>query len=503
MLAKRFERIGWRLGLAAAAAGLGLALSFFFFPRGFEVLRGRRELELPLAAMLGAKLRGGPGRQDRVPYQVACVHPLRPKGNNTFAWLPRTIARDYYPDDPRGYFRQQSADEARLALQWGVVAKGDTTALYELVRADEDTAILRVGAGEARRQTPWDVTLERHERIEVQAGQVLHVALTARAALPKRVGPSIIDTGPPPGAIGAVKPVEVGAQWQTHRWQFSPAERTATVTLVFNLAEDATPLEVRWIEATLDERPLPLPFDLESPPVHFVEYVTNNLGFRDQDVQPPRPAGVQRILMLGDSFTFGIGVNYEDTFCHLLQTQLNERGKGRLECLNFGTPGYGSFDQRLLYETRAEGVEADVVVVAMCYNDHIPVADYLEVGGRAEKYEAYTREHGYQPCVDQLQRIRELAEARGARLALVSLCIDDNPGWKALEEAVFPQLSGAGVPCLSLREAMQRRELFGAAAYVHPRDQHPNELAHRAIADEIAAFLEREGLLTSGEEESR
>lgn len=65
---------------------------------------------------------------------------------------------------------------------------------------------------------------------------------------------------------------------------------------------------------------------------------TNSLGFRDR---APRtisrvPTG-RRLLLIGDSFTEGVGVDYEDSFAGLLDQELGRRG---IDVLNAGVSSY-------------------------------------------------------------------------------------------------------------------------------------------------------------------
>jgi len=65
---------------------------------------------------------------------------------------------------------------------------------------------------------------------------------------------------------------------------------------------------------------------------------TDSLGFRDRRVRhvPLDHAG-RRIVLMGDSFTEGIGVDYEDTFAGRLEETVGPRG---IEVLNAGVVGY-------------------------------------------------------------------------------------------------------------------------------------------------------------------
>lgn len=66
------------------------------------------------------------------------------------------------------------------------------------------------------------------------------------------------------------------------------------------------------------------------------EFRTNNLGFRDDDVALPKPAGVIRILCIGASTT-AEGPTNELTYPNMLEKKLERRfGEGRVEVVNCG-----------------------------------------------------------------------------------------------------------------------------------------------------------------------
>jgi hypothetical protein len=73
---------------------------------------------------------------------------------------------------------------------------------------------------------------------------------------------------------------------------------------------------------------------------------------------------VRRVVVLGDSFTFGQDVSDDETYCRQLEQLLPDT-----EVLNFGVHGYGH-DQMLLY-LQEEGVKyrPDVVVLGFLYDD--------------------------------------------------------------------------------------------------------------------------------------
>src|SRR5262249_32893265 len=88
------------------------------------------------------------------------------------------------------------------------------------------------------------------------------------------------------------------------------------------------------------------------------ETTINRLGYRGREYPPEHGPGKTRIVMLGDSITFGFGVRDDETFSADL-----ERLDPALEVVNLGVQGYGT-DQELL-KLRAEGLASRPVGVVL------------------------------------------------------------------------------------------------------------------------------------------
>lgn len=75
----------------------------------------------------------------------------------------------------------------------------------------------------------------------------------------------------------------------------------------------------------------------------------------------------RRILIVGDSFAFGWGVEDVETFASVLAARAG--GSGPVEVTNAGVPGY-SADQYLLFlRSRGFALDPDLVLVVLCAND--------------------------------------------------------------------------------------------------------------------------------------
>jgi len=96
------------------------------------------------------------------------------------------------------------------------------------------------------------------------------------------------------------------------------------------------------------------------------EYATNPLGFRDRALDP---AADRRVLVLGDSVSWGHGVPLESIYPILLEDRLNASGAGRVDVVNTGVPGYSTFQQLRLLERRGLRLRPDLVLLQFCLND--------------------------------------------------------------------------------------------------------------------------------------
>jgi len=71
---------------------------------------------------------------------------------------------------------------------------------------------------------------------------------------------------------------------------------------------------------------------------------TNSQGFRDRERSFEKPDHVRRIVALGDSFTWGSGVTYDETFVTLVEQGLNS-WDGTTEVINLGVPAWGPHEE--------------------------------------------------------------------------------------------------------------------------------------------------------------
>jgi len=98
---------------------------------------------------------------------------------------------------------------------------------------------------------------------------------------------------------------------------------------------------------------------------------TNSHGHRDPEYDPAtlRDESVTRVLLIGDSFTFGYGVNRPDHFGTHLEQHLQAAD---VPCLvmNSGVGGWGTLQSVTYARNRFEELKPDVVVYTFCGSDY-------------------------------------------------------------------------------------------------------------------------------------
>jgi lysophospholipase L1-like esterase len=95
---------------------------------------------------------------------------------------------------------------------------------------------------------------------------------------------------------------------------------------------------------------------------------TNSHGLRGPERAIPKPAGVFRIALVGDSVVEGIGLEREeDTLPVQLERQLADQ---RIEVVSGATRGYNTQAEVELFRRRVLPYEPDLVIVLFVRNDH-------------------------------------------------------------------------------------------------------------------------------------
>lgn len=96
---------------------------------------------------------------------------------------------------------------------------------------------------------------------------------------------------------------------------------------------------------------------------------------RNRPVVVPKPEGVYRVVVLGDSVPFGWGVGEDEPFPRVLETLLQQRPRRdgrRYEVVNAGSPGWGLVEAGLWLRDEGLAMAPDVVLHMVINNDVEP-----------------------------------------------------------------------------------------------------------------------------------
>ena len=147
-----------------------------------------------------------------------------------------------------------------------------------------------------------------------------------------------------------------------------------TLFVIFDLATHGSLSAQRAPDLSFGIRSWTLHHELRpgyaNPAIH-----TNSFGLRSPEIAVPKPAGVTRVVLLGDSFTFGMRVADEEVFARKLEQRLRAAYPGRsIEVINAGVLSYCPLLEYLQYRDRLHIFEPDLVVLNFDMSD---VQDHL------------------------------------------------------------------------------------------------------------------------------
>jgi len=266
-------------------------------------------------------------------------------------------------------------------------------------------------------------------------------------------------------------------------------------------------------------------------------YRFNSLGLRDREVGFDKPNGVVRLLVLGDSFTFGQGVaSGAAVFPRRLERALNHdagpSAASLFEVLNGGLAGSVTADWLALWRQVGIPWQPDAVLVVFFLRDGTrtasipqffgPVHEKITARNQASPFYRYL--YVYRLVRDRLDRraitnaylaefhaayfgsYDHTAEWRAAQRnlrALFSECreraipvgiavfpvlaaLDDTYPFRPISELLLAWARAEGVPAHDLLPAFLGRD--ASRLWVSPWDQHPNAEAHGIAAESLLPF---------------
>lgn len=103
---------------------------------------------------------------------------------------------------------------------------------------------------------------------------------------------------------------------------------------------------------------------------------TNVLGFRDVEHDLENSKGNYRILLMGDSFMEALQVEFEESFPHLLEAELNKLLPCRVEVINAAVSGWGTDDAVTYLSRKGMALRPNLVLFATTL--HNDISDNLE-----------------------------------------------------------------------------------------------------------------------------
>jgi hypothetical protein len=236
--------------------------------------------------------------------------------------------------------------------------------------------------------------------------------------------------------------------------------------------------------------------------------VTNSCGMRSPERPIAKPPGVYRIALLGDSFAFGWGVEQRKIFAQVLENNLNRiaAGSRRFEVLNFGVPGYSTFQEVALFEEIGLDFDPDAVLVYFVQNDFgmpffirdlsgtnsiLSSVKFIELGKRLLAPDALNKQIadiGFHPN-RALARLSEVSAQHGLK---TFVAINPRSSWKR-ELGQLPVLKkGQGISFIPLREGLLehiKRNEIPEKDLTLSYDPHPSALRHTILGNLLTPYF--------------
>ena len=244
----------------------------------------------------------------------------------------------------------------------------------------------------------------------------------------------------------------------------------------------------------------------------------NSDGLRDKEYSREKE-DAYRIIFLGDSLTFGWGVEIDDTFQYILEEELSRSSP--TEIINFGTGNYNTEQEVNLFFEKGVKYDPDKVVLFYFINDAevTPEKSGLWFLGYSHLISFYwsrinslmnnllaskSFEEYYNALYDEEQQ--GWINSKKALIELRDYCRENEVAFQVVllpelhdtDNVIFGQvydkisgfLQESGIDYMSLAKLFKGQENV-IELWVSLDDAHPNDIAHRKIAESLVEFISK------------
>jgi len=244
-----------------------------------------------------------------------------------------------------------------------------------------------------------------------------------------------------------------------------------------------------------------------------------------------------RIMVFGDSFSFGPEMHFDDTFSKRMERSLNlNQNQTKVEVINFGQSGFSTRMEAALLKLALPKYDPDLVILQITLND--PELKPYRTGKRPNQilikklkglrrklawskflqfvvtrvineisvreflsyyHELFNNKDTYDNFRMGLNEVKQLCDRNNKKLVAVlfplfGFPLDDKYPFSDLHQKTHELLESLSINYLDLYSSFAGMEQ--SRLQIEPgRDSHPNEIAHRIATEVIMRYLRREHLL--------
>lgn len=260
----------------------------------------------------------------------------------------------------------------------------------------------------------------------------------------------------------------------------------------------------------------------------------NPYGFNDKVRSLDKPPGIKRIAVLGDSFVWGDGVDYDTAWGHKLERKVSEKYPA-VEVMSWGRNGWSTLGEFDFLKKTGILFDIDYLIVGFVNNDpdmnddeqknfvwqlspslklaqvFLPnTVDFLSthINNILERY--LFKDFGYAPWIQKLYTSENLKKygtllknlsqfLKEQQIPVLFVLTPNDPAsdYRIQFDQILPLLSSAQIHTLDLYPAVEKKFKgnVGRLLWANPANGHPNGQVTEVYSNEVFDYLEKELVL--------